>query len=173
MPWGPAEGPEQRPEGRIDRALQRSLLETLRAAYPQRTDVLSDPIADQDQVVANLIYLEEHGLCEAGIHWNLSGNFSYSRQKITARGIDFLEQDGGLSAILGTVTVRFQAETLRDMIAARIDAADIPEEQKPLLKRHLASLSETGLKVATTDLVQSGLHHLPDAIGWLQRFVGL
>jgi hypothetical protein len=76
--------------------------------------------------------------------------------------LDFLADDGGLSAILGVVTVRLDATTIRDLIAAKVDAAAIPIEEKSVLKRNLAALSETALKGATTDLVKAGLDHLPD-----------
>lgn len=39
--------------------------------------------------------------------------------------------------------------------------------------RHLAGLSETGLRAAATDLVKLGLDHLPDAIPWLRTLAGL
>jgi hypothetical protein len=36
----------------------------------------------------------------------------------------------------------------------------------------VANLSEAGLKAATTDLVKSGLDHLPDAVHWLRSLSG-
>ena len=95
------------------------------------------------------------------------------RHDSTPAGLDFLSEDGGLSAILGVVTVKLHADTIRDMIAAKIEAAPIPANEKSALKRHLAALSETGLKAATTDLVKIGLEHLPDAIHWLQTLGAL
>src|SRR5882672_5223716 len=49
---------------------------------------------------------------------------------ITVKGLDFLQDDGGLGAILNVVTVRFEAETLRALIEAKVDASDEPPEQK-------------------------------------------
>jgi hypothetical protein len=71
------------------------------------------------------------------------------------------------------VTVRLHADTIRDLIAAKIDAAAIPVEEKSKLKKALASLSETALKSATTDLVRTGLDHLPNAAHWLSKLLGL
>ena len=88
-------------------------------------------------------------------------------------GLDFLADDGGLSAILGVVTVKLHADTIRDLISAKIEEAAIPPEHKSALKKGLASLSEKALGAATTDLVRTGLDHLPDAAHWLRQFLGL
>ena len=80
---------------------------------------------------------------------------------ITAAGLDFLEDGGGLSAILGVVTVRLHADTVRALIDAKIEASPIPAEEKSRLRKVLAHLSEASLRVATTDLVKSGLDHCP------------
>ena len=85
----------------------------------------------------------------------------------------FLRRDGGLSAILGVVTVKLHADTVRDLIAAKIHVAPIPAEEKSTLKTRLAGLSEAGLRAAASDLVKQGLDHLPDAIHWLRASVGL
>jgi hypothetical protein len=81
----------------IDRNAQRKTLEALKAAYPQRVDSRGLNVGlEPRELSANLVYLEEHGLIEA----NWTGNFAAGYVKITARGIDFLAGDGGLSAIL-------------------------------------------------------------------------
>ena len=95
-----------------------------------------------------------------------------SAASITAAGLDFLADDGGLSAILGVVTVKLHADTIRDLIGAKIDAAAIPAEQKSALKQRLAGLSGKALEAATADLVRTGLDHLPDAAHWLFRILG-
>src|SRR5439155_24424734 len=91
---------------------------------------------------------------------------------ITAAGLDFLADDGGLSAILGVVTVKLHADTIRDLIAAKIEAAPIPEAEKSMLRKRMAEVPETVLRSMTTDLVKLGLDHVPDAIHWLRAFVG-
>ena len=53
----------------------------------------------------------------------LGGKITWGGARITAKGIDFLEDDGGLSAILGVVTVKLHADTLREMLAKKIDAS--------------------------------------------------
>jgi hypothetical protein len=92
--------------------------------------------------------------------------------KITARGLDFLADDGGLSAIFGVVTVKLHADTIRDLIATKIEALPVPAAEKSALRKHLAELSEVALRAATTDLVKAGLDYLPNAVHWLQNLGG-
>lgn len=160
--------------GPINRELQRNLLLAMRDRYPNR---LHQPTIPGDVTVsafhANLLYLEEHGLCEAGLGETMSGYFNLSGAKITARGLDFLADDGGLSAILGVVTVRLHADTIRDLIAAKIEASTIPEPEKASLKKRLAALPEMALGVAAKDLVRQGLDHLPDVVHWVRALADM
>lgn len=158
----------------VDRAEQRKLLERMRDAHP--FGISFEPPGDEISkmnLLSTLVYLEEHGLCRGGAHVGNNTSYAFTASKITAAGIDFLADDGGLSAILGVVTVKLHADTIRDLMAAKIDESNLPVEEKSALKRHLAGLSETALKVAATDLVKLGLDHLPDAIHWLRTLHGL
>lgn len=101
----------------IDRSRQRQILEGLAEAYPL---VQFIPPDEQDaEFAANLHYLMEHGLVEAKFARDQSPprpNPTKSRYgqpkliatdiRITARGMDLLADDGGLSAILTIVNVR-------------------------------------------------------------------
>lgn len=157
----------------IDRALQRELLLLMRDEYPRTLLGIPEiPDASRESIYTNLRYLEEHGLCESGLLYGVDGRPSWGGATLTAKGLDFLEDDGGLSAILNVITVKLHADTLREILNARIDAVEIAPEERSGLKRIVASLSETALQAATTDLVQNGLHHIPDVVGWLQRFAG-
>ena len=160
-------------DGPIDRRLQRALLLAMRDCYPELMRSFPDGVGDDPATDANLLYLEEHGLCDAGLSQNMSGGYGWRGSKITARGLDFLAEDGGLTAILGIVTVRLDASTVRELISAKIDTSQLPETERTSLKQRLATLSETALKAATTDLVTTGLNHLPDAAHWLRTVAGL
>ncbi len=155
----------------IDRELQRKVLEELREAYPGT--VTDFRAATEGALAANLAYLKEHGLAGARIFRTSEGLLDVVDAWITARGIDFLEDDGGLSAILGTVTVRLHADTIRDLLAAKVEEADIPAEEKSLIRKHLASLPEAALKAATTRLIETGLSSMPNAVQWLRTLSGL
>lgn len=157
----------------LSRQKQSELLLRLREVYPAHAYFRVDGDEEQREVAANLMYLEEHGLCDGGVQVGVDGHIMLGPSSITASGLDFLADDGGLSAILGVVTVKLHADTIRDLIAAKIEATAMPVEEKSVIKRHLAALSETALKAATTDLVKTGLDHLPDATHWLSKLVGL
>ena len=106
----------------LDRALQKHLLEQLAEAYPERRlDLLPDDDPDEKHKIANLVYLEEHQLVEAGLDQGLDGHYSHYGAKITARGLDFLQDDGGLTAILGTVTVKLHEDTIRDLLKTKLE----------------------------------------------------
>ena len=157
----------------LSRDKQRELLLQLREVYPGSASFRPEPDETVQELAANLMYLEEHGLCDSGVRVGIDGHIMLNPSRITAAGIDFLAEDGGLSAILGIVTVKLHADTIRDLIAEKIDAADIPAEEKSVLKKHLSALPEAALRAGTTDLVQTGLKHLPDAVHWLRSLFGL
>jgi hypothetical protein len=153
----------------FDREYQRELLLVMRDAYP-RPIFLKDPT---ERAAANLRYLEGHGLCVSGVVVGVDGHIAFGGSEITSAGIDFLADDGGLSAILGVVVVKIHADSIRDLLAAKVDETPMPAEEKSAIKKHLATLPEAALRVATTDLVQTGLRHLPDAAHWLRTLAGL
>lgn len=156
----------------LSRDKQRELLLQLKDLYPAHGYFRAESAEEQRDIAANLRYLEEHGLCESGVQVGADGHIQLNATSITAAGLDFLADDGGLSAILGVVTVKLHADTIRDLIGAKIDDAAIPAEQKSALKQRLAGLSGKALEAATADLVRTGLDHLPDAAHWLIRILG-
>jgi hypothetical protein len=161
-------------KGPIDREMQRAILAELRDEYPGHLHFL--PLDGQyppGAIRANLLYLEEHGLCDSGLRLDATGYSYVGGARITARGLDFLANDGGLSAILGVVTVKLHADTIRDLIAAKIEATPLPESEKSALRKYLAALPEVALRAAATDLMKSGLDHLPNVILWVRAFTGI
>lgn len=157
---------------KLDRTRQRRILETLAATYPKRVSIqtLTQPSEQADDLIPDLYYLQEHGLIEAGLK-PIYGKFVWGAAHITAKGMDFLEDDGGLSAILGTVTVRFHADTLRALLVERIAESDAPPEQKSRLARAIETASEESLKTTVNRLTDLALARLPDAIGLLQTLL--
>jgi hypothetical protein len=127
----------------------------------------------EDETIRNLVYLEEHGLCSAGLVAGIDGNYSYGGAKITATGLDFLEDDGGLSAILKTLTIRVHADTLRDMFSSKIENSALPQTEKSKLKDCIKSLPQKALETATSDLVQVGLSNIPNFVEWMHKTLSL
>lgn len=154
----------------LNRELQRELLSRMSEVYP-RGVFFNDLPGEVPEKILNLLYLADHGLCDSGLIPSLGGNYTASESIITARGLDFLEDDGGLSAVLGTVTVKLHGDTIRELLASKIEALDLPAAEKKSLRSQLATLPATALQGATLYLVQAGLSHLPDAAAWLQSLV--
>lgn len=161
---------------KLDRALQRQILETLRDTYPRRDRAqlfagAKDDDALQELIIASLVYLEEHKLVHSGVTFSLSGSAIYEGAGITAAGLDFLEDDGGLTAILGTVTVKLHADTIRDLMLAKVEAAPLPTEEKSALKKAISTLSGEALKEIAKKLVAAGMDSAPDAITFLKSLL--
>jgi hypothetical protein len=150
----------------LSREKQRELLLQLQELYPASGTFQCED-DERRLLAANLMYLEEHNLCESGVEVGLDGHIHLNPSRITAAGIDFLADDGGLSAVLGVVTVKLHADTIRELIAAKIDAAELPPEEKSALRKRLAALPEAALTEATKNLVRVGLDHLPGGFHWV------
>ena len=159
---------------RIDRSLQRSLLCLMREAYPSMLNAIPNSICEKydKTFYFNLFYLKEHGLCETLTSQSIDGHISWGGAKITPKGIDFLEDDGGLTSILCAVTIKLHADTIRSLLAAKIESAPLPPAEKSTLRKTLAGLSDTALQAGTTDLVRLGLQHIPSIGEWLGTLFG-
>jgi hypothetical protein len=141
----------------------------MRDCYPSQLHRVPQEIHElNEDFFFNILYLQEHGLCATQIQQSMDGQFHGAGAKITAKGIDFLEDDGGLSAILGVVTVRLEADTVRQLIAEKIENTDLSPEEKTKWKSFVKSLSDASLRTATSDLVKIGINHIPNVIDMLR-----
>ncbi|TDG25643.1 hypothetical protein EYW47_04435 [Paraburkholderia silviterrae] len=147
----------------------------LAQSYPRPHDVrqllneMDDAAAKR--YAANLIYLEEHGLAESAIKYGMDGHVASGLPRITAKGMDFLADDGGLSAILGVVTVKLHEDTLKELIGNRIAESDLPAPEKNRLLDQLESLPGETIKHLTFKLVDAGLANWPAALQAIEQFV--
>ena len=126
---------------RLDRDLHRQVLLECREAYPGWVEYTHEEQV-RDGFQANLISLHEHGLITGTL---INGNAELIRPRITATGLDFLEDDGGVGAILRTITVKIDQDDLRSLIAARVEASDLPPEEKAPLSHAMRSPSRRRL----------------------------
>lgn len=161
---------------RLDRAYQRELLEMLAVAYPEIVDNRAKlgPRGGEEtaRYTANIAYLEQHGL--VAVHSHASGDSVYKTwglPRITAQGMDFLEDDGGLSAILGVVTVKLHEDTLKELIGQRIAESDLPAPEKGRLLEQMKALPGETIKYLTLKLVDAGLANWPTALQAIEHFV--
>lgn len=163
----------------LDRVLQKDILNCLAKYYPNSIsgnqlstkciggELNHVDVKDAMRLTANGIYLEEHGLIT--LTKGNSGGFVYPiNSKINARGLDFLQDDGGLSAILNTVTVRFDAENIRQIMASGIMKSDASDEEKSSLVSKVRALPANAFDKITGKLLDKALENpalLIDTLG--------
>ncbi len=157
----------------LDREMQLKLLQRMSKEFPEPLDsrlLMSE--FDHEALSVNIAYLEGHGLMEA--HWArpIAKRSSPVKSKITARGLDFLADDGGLSAILGVVTVRLHEDTVKALLIERIESSEAPETVKSKLVAQVRALPAEATKMLTLDALKSGLSSMPDLIQWLSKVLG-
>ncbi|WP_211136268.1 hypothetical protein [Serratia sp. PL7] len=79
--------------------------------------------------------------------------------KATVKGIDFILNDGGLSAILNVQTVKFHRDTvvvLEDLIAISSMSSEEREKAKSKLEELSSEALKTVVQAATTALLGLG-----------------
>lgn len=149
----------------VDRHLQKRILEQAKAVYPGSFDAFTEmpDEAESDHFAKNTFYLFEHGLItEPGFICN---NEPQIRDfAITAKGIDLLEDDGGLSAILNTITVHLAHDSLLQKLVEHIDASSGTNAEKSALREAVKTASDESLRTLTQRLVDLGIQSLPAAI---------
>lgn len=149
----------------LDREIQLKILQALAAVYPATSfHVLNEIGGDYRAGIVNIAYLAEHGLVTARFHQDQSHVDLAGSPKITAKGMDFLADDGGLSAMLGTVTIKFHEESLKQLIEFRLDQAQLPTEEKNRLLQAVRELPGESIKHLTTRLLDLGMENLPRAV---------
>lgn len=155
----------------IQRTRQREILECLSDCYPDwqtNTQIINKLKADYAEMSANLSYLEEHGLVTCRWLETRGEPPTAYKAKITARGIDFLADDGGLQAVLGVVTVKLHEQTIRDLLVDAVQSAEADATVKGKLIDQLKSLPAQAVHTLAEQALEAGLRHIPNAARWLQ-----
>jgi hypothetical protein len=160
---------------KLDREYQKKLLNRLARTYPRQypiSDFLKDASEeDQEKYICNLYYLGEHGLVEPNIQIGADGMPSYSWPRITKDGMDFIAEDGGLSAILGVVTVRLHAETILGLVEHKIISCAQSHPDKQRWIDQLRQMPYESVKHLTMKLLDLGLENWPRALPVIQKFL--
>jgi hypothetical protein len=154
-----------------DRDVQLEILKRLKQGFPKQVDVngwrKEFPYLDHE-----IHYLHQHGLLVGLFSAELGGNKRASAATLTARGIDFLANDGGLGAILGTVVVKLHADTIKTLLESKINESNLPPEEKRRFRDWLRELpAESTTRLVTTlveEGVKAGLSRGPQVGQWLQ-----
>ncbi|ALQ94278.1 hypothetical protein XFPR_07105 [Xylella fastidiosa] len=158
---------------KFNRNRQRRLLELAREVYPwpAAINAINTPEFDMNIIRAEVHYLAGHGLIECeGTSINESDDWAFMIT-LTPRGIDFLAEDGGLSAILGVVNVRLTQDTVRDLLLQRIVDCDADNTVKGKVIEQIKSLPASGIQKIAEKVLEASLRNLPDAIRWLQTVI--
>lgn len=154
---------------KLDRALQKRILEAAAEAYPFPAPyglyIELGAAETKERVDANLCYLAEHGLIKKCIELTGDGFALHTNNGIqcTKSGMDFLADDGGLSAVLGVVTIKIHEDTLRELLERKILESDTLPEEKSRLVQGLKGLSAEAIKHLTLKLLDEGVGRLPAA----------
>lgn len=162
---------------KFDRALQREFLQHLYDLSPdtpsnQSLHEFAEKFGSMNNLVANLQYLLGHNLIETGFHSYIGGDVEINSYKtrITSKGIDFLRDDGGLSAILNIQTIKIHADTL-SQLEEIISASNIPEDEKKGLIAKLRELPASAITHLTNELTVKAVLALPSALPLIQKYL--
>ncbi|MGE4195445.1 MAG: hypothetical protein AB7E51_18835 [Pseudodesulfovibrio sp.] len=166
----------------VDRTLQRRILLMLEDFYPneaaeheyvpilfpENVGEVVDGKPLYKRIDDKQFYKETRHLDEVGF---IQINKPYNRCLIlTAKGRDFLEDDGGLSAIVNTITVKFDADNVRELVEAGLFSAHVPEEKQGALMKAIREAPGALLQTAVTKMVEKGMS---DPVGTAKVVAGL
>ncbi len=158
----------------LNRPLQSEMLRRLSDRYPHSSDIYELlPEVDEHRTDYNLFYLREHGLVDFRSDELSSGQFVIGDVTITAAGIDFISNDGGLSGILGVVTIKLHEDTIRDLLIRQVTAAPGDESVKGKLIGKIRELPADALGKVSEKAMEKGIASIPDVVGWLIGIFGL
>lgn len=147
----------------VDYDLIRRMLERLQDAYPDKVDGLYRMESDEDKAVRHIAYMFEHGLIDVNPFSKNKRGYNIGRARITAKGIDFLRPDGGLSA-LAAPTIRIAPESLISAIDAALVDRNVPAGDRSLIQKTLGIAGPEGIKQIVTRLIDAGITHAPDLL---------
>ncbi|MCP1313002.1 MULTISPECIES: hypothetical protein [unclassified Halomonas] len=156
-----------------DKTIWIEMLEAAAETYPDDCEAdqwnkkLGKSVAN-----ANINYLVEHNLVTGLARKRMGDIDSYGNITITSAGLDYVSQDGGLTAELGVVTIRLEAEAIQALVTAQIEMAEATRQEKNLLRQQLQALSKEGHQRLANQLIRLGLEGAPRSIEWLKTLIG-
>lgn len=164
----------------VDREQQREILNLLFEHYPWKTNAVAARIRqliqeNRERTIGNILYLQKHGLidkyieirdtdvfedCEAvdralgdPIGTKTPYTIVASHPTISAKGIDFLLGDEGLSSVLNCQTVKLEINSAKLIIDYFVEQSNLPEEERNSLRNKLKSVPSTVLQESLTRLL--------------------
>lgn len=153
----------------INRAVQKEILEAAGSTYPDPAPFdLMREIAPGNVLKVNAKYLEEHGFLQ--VMWRNTGDpdVPFGPTKIKAAGIDFLADDGGITAIKGTLTVRLHEDSIRALLIQQITESAEDDTVKGKLIEQLKNLPSQAVAQLAEKAIDAGVKAMPNAAHWVQ-----
>nr|WP_154325031.1 hypothetical protein [Pantoea sp. 201603H] len=153
---------------KFDREIQNEILKACIVSYPSPPSLLAiiqpkieNLLTNKDEkiILANLFYLKDHELITFSHNCNRCPIAIFDEMTITAKGIDFMLNDGGLSSILNVQTVKLHRETivvLEDLIAI----SNMSDLEKEKAKSNLGDMSTEAIKAVVSTVTTAGLSML-------------
>ena len=156
----------------VDRQLQKTYLERLAAKYPFPLEF--EELVDDDEKgrpEANLSYLREHGLVAFRVQQVDDEFMAYGSITITAAGIDFISNDGGLTAILGVMTIKLHDDDIRKLLIDGVKALPETKTVQSRLIDQIKDLPSKALEKISMAALERGLKDLPNLVHLLVESV--
>lgn len=158
----------------LDRKLQKEILEKMSSTYPFEYPFEKEyaiETTEYQNIARNLYYLSQHGLVNPNsISKSVKNILIIDWPVITHKGLDFLADDGGLSAILDVLTVKFHEDSIKQILEARISESDLSPEHKKSMLHSLRELPAESIKHLTLKLLDKGFDNSSSAIQIIQKF---
>jgi hypothetical protein len=80
--------------------------------------------------------------------------------RITEKGIDFLQPDGGLSALAAPV-IRITPENLTALVDAALEKRGVSQEEQSIIRKSLEEAGPEAMRVIVQRLIDAGCTHMP------------
>lgn len=166
----------------LDRELQLQILKTLADSYPEGiynlTTAMQAVTSDERALLINSRYLDGHGLVVSGYRRrDMTGDNSFidvHEHLITPAGLDFLADDGGLGAMLGVVTVRFDSAQWADLLATKVESLEsVSPSERSQVADALRKLPVKAVEKVSEKLLDWAVDHAQDALPLLRMWIGL
>lgn len=161
---------------KFNRSRQRDLLERARNAYPHPVLFSNSRTPEFDMVTirAELHYLAGHGLIELEATSDPDAEDPCADDTdwcflcaLTHRGIDFLAEDGGLSAVLGVLSIKLHQDTVRELLLHRVADSDANSTVKGKMVEQIKALPASTIEQVAKMALDAGIRKLPDVLQWL------
>ena len=159
----------------LDTAFQRKVLEILRPLFPLPIDnegIPKELTADEHKWHANIHYLYQHGLISmvpAG-EWGVQFDEIFDLT-ITAKGIDYIAEDGGLTNYYGSINIRLDDGLIKNLIKENIEKSSVDPKQKSKMNALLKTVSSSALSEIVKQSISAAFSNGPDIIHRLQSML--